>query len=124
MWANNHSGQEDNEMKKIVPAVLALALALGFSCSMEKTSVMVPSEGQVCFQVVPNSAEVYVDGKNMGKSSQFEKGECLVLDLGKHNIQILAAGFESYNEDINVGQAKQFFRARLAKAVQTPEPGK
>jgi len=111
-------------MKKIIPAVFILALVLGFSCSMEKSSVMVPSEGQVCFNVVPNSAEVFVDGKDMGQAGQYEKGECLVLTLGPHNIQILAPGFESDNEDIYVGQAKQFVRARLVKAVQAPELGK
>jgi acetyltransferase-like isoleucine patch superfamily enzyme len=46
-------------------AIFIIGLVLGFSCSLKKETVMVPSTGKVCLQVEPASSEVYVDGKEI-----------------------------------------------------------
>jgi len=110
-------------MKKIISAFFIVALALCFSCSQKNSTVMVPSEGQVCFVVDQKGAEVFVDGKDMGKAEQFKDPSCLTLTLGKHDIQILKAGFAAYTESIYVGQAKQYVKAMLTKDEGKPTGG-
>jgi len=107
-------------MKKLISAVFVFALALCFSCSQTNSTVMVPAEGQVCFVVDQAGAEVYVDGKDMGKAEQFKEPSCLTLALGKHDIQIVKAGFAAYTESIYVGQAKQYVKAMLTKDEGKP----
>lgn len=110
-------------MKKLIAAVFIASLVLAFGCSQKNSTVMVPSEGQVCFEVQPADAQLFVDVQDMGKVNQYKDPKCLTLGLGRHDIQILKSGFLPYTESINVGQAKQFVKTKLVKE-QGNEDGK
>jgi len=114
-------------MKKVIGLVFIAAVALGLGCEIKTSTVMQPSVGQLCFQVEPASAEVYADGKFVGRVNDFNE-KCLELDTGKHHISLVKSGFASYEADIYVGQAQQFLKTRLGKAEKggkaKPEKGK
>jgi len=110
-------------MKKVASLILLAALALGLGCEIKNTTVMQPSVGEVCFQVEPASADVYVDGKFIGRANEFRE-KCLELATGRHHISLVKSGFVSYEEDIYVGQARQFIKTNLGKAGKSGKPEK
>ncbi len=103
-------------MKKVFLAVLVLGIS-GFclsSCEVLRTDEMMSTTGQVCFDVQPAAAEVYIDGEYAGQA----KG-CMTLERGRHHIKIDKKNFHSYERDIYVGRATQNITVKLP-----PEKGK
>jgi hypothetical protein len=109
------TGKEMKKMRKIIGAIFIIAII--FSCSLKKQTVMVPGTGELCLKVEPASADVYVDGKNMGKANQFQNNpNCLELSSGRHLIQISHPGFAEYRTEIFVGsQATEWLKVKLSK---------
>jgi len=102
-------------MKRYATAIFILALALALSCELKTTTTQVPSTGEVCLQVEPASADVFVDGKFAGRASEF-RDKCLELQNGRHRIMLVKPGFETYEEELYVGSAKQSLKVKLVKA--------
>jgi len=106
-------------MKKILGMIFLIGLIFALGCDLKKETVMVPSLGRVCFQVEPASADIYLDGKYMGRANEFMANkDCLQLATGRHSLRIENSGFEPYSEEIFVGQADQWVSVRLATEKQ------
>lgn len=95
-------------------AILAAALALA-ACAAPRTAVQTDDQsGRVKFRVIPNHAEVVVDGKSMGKARQFD-GSSAVLKLGpgSHTVVLKADGFEDYQTQVYLSDTEELVEIKL-----------
>lgn len=79
------------------------------SCEILHKKEMLSTVGEVCFEVEPSGAELYVDGEYAGYATG-----CYTLDRGPHTIEISRKNFISFEREIYVGEAQQTIRTRLA----------
>jgi len=108
-------------MKRLVIGLGILLVILGLGCEIEKSLELVPSTGILCLEVVPASAEVYLDGKYLGKANQFTRAQgCLKLEVGPHHLVITKPGFDTYERDIYIGAGEQEVSVRLGKEKPAP----
>ncbi len=108
-------------MKKLTIGLGLFLLGLVLACEIEKSLELVPSTGILCLEVVPASAEVYLDGKYLGKANQFTRAQgCLKLEVGPHHLVITKSGFETYERDIYIGAGEQEISVRLGKEKPAP----
>ena len=68
-----------------------------------------PKEGLVTFEIVPDSAEVFVDGKKV------LTGVPVSVQYGYHNLKIMAEGYITQNRYLKVGTAKSIVSIELEK---------
>ena len=68
-----------------------------------------PKEGLVTFEIVPDSAEVFVDGKKV------LTGVPQSVQYGYHNLKIMAEGYITQNRYLKVGTAKSIVSIELEK---------
>ena len=102
--------------KTILGIFLMFVLSFALGCKIKKSTLLVPNTGTLCLDVVPASADLYVDGEYMGKVNQFTKAQgCLKLDVGTHTISIRKPGFASYERKIYIGAGEQVLEVRLGK---------
>ena len=67
--------------------------------------------GGLSFDIMPDDAAVFIDGKYVGTAADFSPQEPpLALKLGKHHIDIRAQGFEtmSFDTDVIAGQVTPY----------------
>jgi hypothetical protein len=112
---------KEGKMKKGLVLIFVLSLAMLLSCGETKTTTMVSSDGQICLDVLPPGAELFIDGKDQGICDPFKEPTCLSLAKGKHELEIRKAGFEDHSESIFVGEgAKQVIRVRMVALSGKP----
>jgi hypothetical protein len=97
------------ERKIILFLAIGLSVFLLSSCKILHKKEMIATTGEVCFDVQPASAELYIDGKYVGMA----KG-CMTLDRGPHFVQIEKKNFIPYEREIYVGEAQQVIRVKLS----------
>ena len=68
-----------------------------------------PKEGLVTFEIVPDTAEVYVDGEKM------LTGVTQSVEYGYHNLKIMADGYVTQNRCLKIGTAKSVISIELEK---------
>jgi len=104
-------------MKKVLILLFSFGLTLFIGCKIKQTIEMTPNIGELCFEVEPASAEVYVDEKYMGKVNEFSPARgCLELPIGTHRIEIKKSGFETYSEKAYIGAGRQWVKLKMGKA--------
>ena len=65
------------------------------------------ASGSVSFEITPSTAEVYIDGKYVGRVSDLgPTTQPLALTPGRHKVEIRAAGYQtlSFDADVVAGQ--------------------
>jgi len=92
---------------------LAVVMLLCSGCVFQETTVA-PTRGYVCFEVEPASADVYVDGKFVGRVNQYRQS-CLEVPVGNHQIVVVKDGFEKWDQTIYVGVGRQVVRGKISK---------
>jgi len=108
-------------MEKATKLTLAIAtgvtMLLAVACNLVTTEQTVPLSGQVCFEVQPASATVYVDGQEVGTANEFtpDKG-CLKLTPGPHVITAAKENFIGYERKIYVGSGTEYIKVKLSPA--------
>ena len=104
-------------MKRALVLLFSLGLILSIGCKIKTTIEMTPNIGELCFEVQPASAKVYVDEKYIGKVNEFSPAKgCLELPIGTHRIEIKKSGFESYSEKAYIGSGRQWVKLKMGKA--------
>ncbi len=68
-----------------------------------------PKEGLVTFEIIPDTAEVYVDGEKM------LTGVSQSIQYGYHNLKIMADGYVTQNRYLKIGTAKSVINIELEK---------
>ena len=68
-----------------------------------------PKEGLVTFEIKPEEAEVFVDGKKT------LTGIPVTIQYGYHNLKIMAEGYETQTKYLKVGTPKSVIRIELEK---------
>ena len=68
-----------------------------------------PKEGLVTFEIIPDTAEVYVDGEKM------LTGVTQSIQYGYHNLKIMADGYVTQNRYLKIGTAKSVINIELEK---------
>jgi hypothetical protein len=98
---------------------------IGSSCSCVKKEGVVttpPASGQVCFNVRPPGAEVYVDGRPAGRAGDFTRARgCMALDAGPHKISVRMRGYASYDTTVVAGSSPKYVNVTLT-ALGAPPP--
>jgi hypothetical protein len=65
------------------------------------------NDGGISFEITPDDADVYVDGVNMGRVSDFgPMSQPLFMATGRHAIEIRRAGYQAltFDADVHPGQ--------------------
>lgn len=98
-------------MKRVISILLVTCLSgvFAISCETLRTDDMISTTGEVCFDVQPAAAKVYIDGDYAGMA----KG-CMTLARGPHTVVIMKDNFVTYEKDIYVGTARQDISVKLA----------
>lgn len=74
-----------------------------------------PKEGLVTFEIKPEEAEVFVDGKKV------LTGTPQTIQYGYHNLKIMADGYETQTKYLKVGTPKSVIRIELEKEKSSEE---
>lgn len=74
-----------------------------------------PRVGKVEFTVLPNGADLYVDGKEVDYSEPFE------LKYGEHTVTVSLSGYEDYTGTITIDESSMQFFITLAEPTVTEE---
>ncbi len=74
-----------------------------------KVTISRPKEGLVTFEIKPEEAEVFVDGKKV------LTGTPQTIQYGYHNLKIMADGYETQTKYLKVGTPKSVIRIELEK---------
>ncbi len=104
------------QKKMVFFLMIGLSGLLLSSCEIAHKKEMVATTGEVCFEVQPASAELYIDGRHVGMA----KG-CMTLDRGPHSVQIKKNNFVPYEREIYVGEARQVVQVRLSAEKGKPK---
>ncbi len=87
----------------IVGVLLLGSLLTVLSCSLPtQTTFGVGNDGGLTLNVIPNDAELFVDGASMGPVGQYRGRRFVQLKGGKHQIEIKEAGYIPYTQEIFV----------------------
>lgn len=74
-----------------------------------------PQVAKVEFTVIPNGADLYIDGKEIDYS------EAIELKYGKHTVTVSLSGYEDYAGIITIDESSMQFFISLAEPVVTEE---
>jgi hypothetical protein len=90
-----------------MPTLALLALGLlavaGAGCSLPtQTTFGVGNDGGIRTIVIPDDAEVFVDGGSMGPASQYRGRTFIQVKGGKHVVEIKKPGHVPYREEVFV----------------------
>lgn len=87
----------------IVGVLLLGSLMVVVSCGFPtQTTFGVGNDGGLRTLVIPDDAEVFVDGASMGPVSQYRGRTFIQLKGGKHQLEIKKAGYAPYTQEIFV----------------------
>jgi hypothetical protein len=82
---------------------LLLMASAGGGCGFPtQTTFGVGNDGGLRMIVLPEDAEVFVDGASMGPAKQFRGSAFIQLKGGKHVVEIKKPGYADYREEIFV----------------------
>jgi len=73
----------------------------------EKVTITKPKEGLVTFEIIPEDAEVYVDGEKV------LTGTSQLVSYGYHNLKVMADGYITQHKYLKVGTAKSVIKIEL-----------
>jgi PEGA domain len=101
----------------IVGAFLLGSLAIVMSCSLPtQTTFGVGNDGGLTMLVIPDDAEVFVDGASMGPASQYRGHSFIQLKGGKHLVEIKKPGYRDYREEVFVSGNLRTMTVTLKKS--------
>jgi uncharacterized lipoprotein YajG len=102
-------------MKRILLASLAALLA---SCAAPRTVVRTEDQsGSVVFNVKPSSAEVSVDGSDVGKARDFDgTASVLKLPAGTHIIRLSSPGRQDYETKVYIDNTRESIQIELQES--------
>ena len=106
------------KMKLIKTTFLLILIISLFSCyGLPKTTVRgVGNEGQFQITVVPETAEVYVDGNYVGLAKDLDGNPgYLELSSGTHTVEIKMTGYQPYSRDVYSSGSLQTIKVNLVK---------
>ena len=68
------------------------------------------------FSVDPDGAQIYVDGKPMGKVSELRAlGGVLKIAPGIYQVSLRLAGYETWRAEVSVGEGTQTIQVALQR---------
>jgi hypothetical protein len=107
-------------MKRTIVLVLALAVIAAFGCVVNAPPVATPKQEPLCLEVEPANADVYVDGRLVGRASDFRQN-CLQVAPGDHQVVIMRQGFTNYEQKVNVSGGRTVIRGNIGQ-LRGPAP--
>lgn len=103
--------------RRLLNCFLACSLLMASACSLfTPTTPSAGQDGGLTMLVMPDDAEVFVDGASMGPAGQYRGHTFLQLKGGKHLVEIKKPGYRDYREEIFVGGNLVSITVRLKKA--------
>ncbi len=90
----------------------ALVAGCGFPT---QTTFGVADEGGLRTVVIPDDAEVFVDGTSMGPASQYRGRTFIQLKGGKHVVEIKKPGYITHREEVFVSNNLRTLMVTLTK---------
>lgn len=93
----------------LIPALLLLA------CAAPRTTVKTDDQsGRIRFRVHPSSAEVVVNGQELGKARRYD-GTSAVLKLpaGTHTVVLKADGYEDYETKVYLSDTEELVEIKM-----------
>jgi hypothetical protein len=99
-------------------SLLALGLAAwAGGCGFPtQTTFSTGNDGGLTMLVIPDDAEVFVDGASMGPASQYRGHTFIQLKGGKHLVEIKKPGYHDYREEVFVSGNLRSITVRLKKS--------
>lgn len=99
-------------MMRYLPLLLLPLLMAG--CGVVSQTKSESNAGALAFDVEPDDAVIYVDGRAIGEAGDFD-GEDKVLEIpsGRHKIEIKAEGCRPFYQDIYSSYSTDTIRVRL-----------
>ena len=97
--------------------LLFVAILLSWGCGLpQETRRGVGNEGFLIIQAVPDDADVYVDGRQVGQAGEYEKTP-LELSSGTHKVEIRKGGFLPEVREIYAGnQSRHTLKVNLRRS--------
>jgi len=103
--------------QRLLTGLLACSLILATACSLFSPTPHVPTpDGGLRTLVIPDDAEVFVDGASMGPASQYRGHIFIQLKGGKHLIEIKKPGYRNYREEVFISGNLRMITVTLKKA--------
>ncbi|MEW6324999.1 MAG: PEGA domain-containing protein [Nitrospirota bacterium] len=93
--------------------LLIAATGCGFPT---QTTFGVSGDGGLRTIVIPDDAEVFVDGASMGPASQYRGRTFIQMKAGKHVVEIKKAGYATYREEVFVSGNLKTITVTLKKS--------
>jgi len=87
--------------KKMTLAALMISTVAALSvagCRVRVESDIPAGQGQICFDVQPASASVYIDGQHVGMANQ----GCVQVSPGRHEVTISKKNMDTYHGIVDV----------------------
>lgn len=111
----------------LLPFALLHLLAVGFDEFDEPVGLgYVPGQGLLRLDVVPRDAEVYLDGRYVGRAGRFAgPGRFLALAPGRHAVEVVHPSYEPLIVEFTAEMARVVTLAQsLAPLHAAPPPAK
>ena len=100
----------------VLTGFLACGLLLVSSCAFfPPTAANTGTNGGLHTLVIPDDAEVFVDGASMGPASQYRGRAFIPLKGGKHVVEIKKAGYLPYRDEVTVNNTMLMMTVTLKK---------
>jgi PEGA domain len=93
--------------------LLAWAGGCGFPT---QTTISTGNDGGLRTLVIPDDAEVFIDGGSMGPASQFRGRTFIRMKAGKHVVEIKKPGYQTYRDEVFVSNNMITITVMLKKA--------
>jgi hypothetical protein len=87
----------------MITGVLAGSLLVVAACGFPtQTTFGVGNDGGLRTLVIPDDAEVFIDGGSMGAASQYRGRTFIQMKGGTHVVEIKKSGYADYREEVFV----------------------
>jgi hypothetical protein len=102
-------------MKKLLLlGLLYIISACGCYTSTHTSTRTDIQEGTLIFKVTPENVDVYVDGQNKGKTTDYNgKDAALKLSAGSHTITLKADGYLDYEKRFYMSDTQELIEVEM-----------
>lgn len=100
----------------LLVCTLVTAMSAGGGCGFPtQTTFGVGNDGGLRTIVMPEDAEVFVDGASMGAAKQYSAKKFIQVSGGKHVVEIKKPGYVTYAKEVFVSGNLQTINVTLIK---------
>jgi hypothetical protein len=103
--------------RRLLTGLFACSLILASACSLFSPAPHPsPLEGGLRTLVIPDDAEVIVDGVSMGPASQYRGRAFIPVKGGAHQVEIKKEGYQPYRDAVFINNNLIMITVTLKKA--------